>query len=259
MRILAIGDIVGRPGRRIVREKLAGLVAQESIDLVIANGENAAGGSGITPVIAEELYASGVDILTTGDHIWKKKEIIPYLDSTERIVRPANYPDEAAGRGYTTITLGGKPPVAVINLLGRTFMRPIDCPFHQVDRILSELQSDLNVIIVDFHAEATSEKVAMGWHLDGRVTAVLGTHTHVPTADERVTAAGTACITDLGMTGPYASVIGRRTDRVLAALMTSMPFPFDVATDDVRLAGAIVTMDPATGRAIEIERIQVRE
>jgi metallophosphoesterase (TIGR00282 family) len=197
-------------------------------------------------------------VLTTGDHIWKKREIIPYLDSNHHILRPANYPEQASGRGYLITSVRETIPVAVINLQGRIFMPPIDCPFRQVEAILEDLRDHASVIVVDFHAEATSEKVAMCWYLDGRVSAVLGTHTHVPTADERINPGGTACITDLGMTGPHDSVIGRRTDRVLAALTTSMPFPFDVAKEDVRLSGAVVTVDPSTGRAGHIERIQVR-
>ncbi len=238
-------------------EKLPGLREQLSLDLVIANGENAAGGSGITPVILDALYADGVDVVTTGDHVFRKRELIPRLESDDRVLRPLNYPESAAGRGYTLRDIKGQK-VAVINLVGRTFMQASRCPFRLADEALEDIGKHTNVIIVDFHAEATSEKVAMGWYLDGRVTAVLGTHTHVPTADARILPGGTAYITDLGMTGPHKSVIGRRIDRVLSRFITGMPTPFDVAKDDVRINGVVIELDPTSGRALSIERLEVR-
>jgi metallophosphoesterase (TIGR00282 family) len=195
--------------------------------------------------------------VTTGDHVFKRRELIPRLESDERLVRPLNYPETAAGKGYTYAELRGQK-VAVINMVGRTFMQAARCPFLAADRALEEVGNHTNIIVVDFHAEATSEKVAMGWYLDGRVSAVVGTHTHIPTADARVLPGGTAYITDLGMTGPHESVIGRRVDRVLSRFVTGMPTPFDVAKGDPRINGALIEIDPTTGRAISIERLEVR-
>ncbi|MBM4043621.1 MAG: TIGR00282 family metallophosphoesterase [Planctomycetes bacterium] len=257
--ILALGDIVGRPGRRILETKLAAIRQAEAIDFCVANCENAAGGSGVTPEIARELFGYGVDVLTSGDHIWKKKEIIPFLSENPRLLRPANYSPQAAGRGATVFETKDGLKVGVINLLGRVFMHPADCPFRAANELVPKLAKETPLIVVDVHAEATSEKIAMGWHLDGKVTAVFGTHTHIQTADERLLPQGTAYVTDLGMTGPYESVLGRRKDRVLKAIMTQMPEVFDVATDDVRMCGVIISADPRTGKATGIRRIQVKE
>jgi hypothetical protein len=254
-RILLIGDIVGAPGRRAIEVALPKLVERNRIDFVIANAENAAGGSGLTPEIADELFSRGVDVITTGDHVWRQKEIVPRLETDNRILRPANYPRSASGKGYALVEAKNGVKVAVLNILGRIFMQPANCPFDTADAIVSEMSMDTGVIVVDMHAEATSEKVAMGWFLDGRVSAVLGTHTHIQTADERVLPGGTAYITDVGMTGPYDSVIGRVKEKVLAALMTAMPRHFDVAEGDIRLGGALVTVDSDRGRAKAIERV----
>jgi metallophosphoesterase (TIGR00282 family) len=259
LKILALGDIVGRPGRRILANKLQPFREAGRIDFVVANGENVAGGSGITPELMEKLYSYGVDVITTGDHVWKKKKIIPYMDESRRILRPANYSEKAAGRGLTFFEVFDKCTVAVLNLQGRTFMPPSECPFEAADRALRECQGRTKIILVDMHAEATSEKIAMGWFLDGRVSAVFGTHTHIQTADERILPKGTAYITELGMTGPYESVIGRRIDRVLKKFTTSMPAPFDVAKRDVRACGIMSTIDVETGKALSIERVVIRE
>jgi hypothetical protein len=256
-RALLIGDIVGKPGRRALAAALPKLLAGRSIDVVIANAENAAGGSGISPDIVEELRALGVDVITMGDHIYRKKEVVPLLASSDRILRPANLSAEAVGRGYTIVESQSGFPFAVISLLGRTFMKPADCPFHAVDRILAEIGERTRLVFLDMHAEATSDKVAMGWYLDGRVTALVGTHTHIQTADERVLPKGTAYITDLGMTGPYDSVLGRRKEKVLQALLTDMPIFFDVATGDLRVCGVLVTADTLSGRATAVERIMI--
>jgi len=229
---------------------------QHSLDFVIANGENAARGSGITPSLLDHLYNDGVDVVTTGDHVFRRGEIMSRLETDEKILRPLNYPDTSAGRGFTLRDVNGQK-IAVINLVGRTFMQPSNCPFLAADRAIEEMGRYTNVIIVDFHAEATSEKIAMGWYLDGRVSAVLGTHTHIPTADARILPEGTAYITDLGMTGPHESVIGRRIDRVLSRFVTGMPSPFDVASGDVRINGVIVEINPTSGKAISIERLEV--
>lgn len=254
LKILALGDIVGRPGREIIEKKLPQLIKEEAIDFVVANGENSAGGSGITLEVAEKLFSAGLDVITTGDHIWKKKEIIPVLEREPRILRPANYSPLAKGRGWVVVEDHGGHLIGVINLMGRVFMQPVDCPFRTVDQILKEVSKKTCIILLDMHAEATSEKIAMGWYLDGRVTAVVGTHTHVQTADERVLPGGTAYITDLGMTGPYRSILGRDIDRVLKAIVTQMPTRFDVAEKDVRMSGAIITADPSTGKAEDIKR-----
>jgi len=255
LRILLVGDIVGSPGRRAVEVLLPKLVVRHKLDFVVANAENAAGGSGLTPEIADELFAYGVDCITTGDHVWRQKEIVPRLETDNRILRPANYPQSASGKGFALIDSKAGAKVAVINLLGRIFMNPVNCPFETADRLVGEMSLDTPVILVDMHAEATSEKVAMGWYLDGRASAVIGTHTHVQTADECVLPRATAYITDVGMTGPYDGVIGRVKEKVIAALTTSMPRHFDVAQGDVRLAGAVIAVDAATGRAKSIERV----
>jgi metallophosphoesterase (TIGR00282 family) len=259
MRILFIGDIVGQPGMTFLKRALPSLVAAEGIDLVIANAENASNGLGMTPAAYRQIREAGVDLVTLGDHIYKKQDIIATLEKDEHVCKPANFPPEAPGRTFALTTTRDGTRVAVISLLGRTFMRPVDCPFQAADRVLRELQGQATVVIVDMHAEATADKYLMGHHLKGRVAAVLGTHTHVPTADEQVLPGGTAFICDVGMTGPYDSILGRRIDRVLYTTTTFVPSAFDVATDDVRLGGAIVDVDAATGRATAIRRIMFDE
>ncbi|MEN6493123.1 MAG: TIGR00282 family metallophosphoesterase [Thermoguttaceae bacterium] len=259
MRLLLIGDVVGKPGRQIVLRAMPGLRIEERLDFVIANAENAAGGSGLTPEIYHELTTSGVDCITLGDHAYRRREIYPVLEGESRIVRPANYPENAPGRQFTVLTSRGGERVAVFALLGRVFMPPVDCPFHAADRVLSRIPPEVKLIMVDFHAEATSDKQVMGRHLDGRVTAVLGTHTHVPTADECILPGGTAFQADVGMTGPHDSILGRRIDRVLETTRTFRPTHFEVASGDLRINGAIVEADSASGRALSIRRIVVRE
>jgi len=258
--LLCAGDLVGRPGRFVLSQALPHLVRQYDLHCVICNAENAAGGSGLTPQLFEKIRRYGVDLITLGDHIYRRAEIIPVLETSDRIVRPANMPPGAAGRNFATYQTKAGPTVAVVSLLGRLFMKPLaDCPFRTIDRVLGLIPPDVKIIAVDMHGEATSEKIAMGWHLDGRVSVLFGTHTHVPTADECILPQGTAYITDLGMTGPYESVLGRETERVLHAILTQMPCTFDVARGDVRLCGALVTVDTDTGRAFEIQRVAVRE
>jgi 2',3'-cyclic-nucleotide 2'-phosphodiesterase len=257
LKLLCVGDVVGSPGRRVLAEALPVLVERHGINCVIVNAENAASGSGLTKALYDKVIAAGADLVTLGDHIYRRKEIIPVLEQSDRIVRPANLPAAAPGREYAIRETAVGPRVAVISLLGRLFMRlPISCPYATVDRILKALPSDVRIVVVDMHAEATSEKVAMGWHLDGRVSAVFGTHTHVPTADERVLPGGTAYITDLGMTGPYDSVLGRLKERVIGTMISGVPSPFDVASGDVRLSGVIVEVESTTGRALKIERVR---
>jgi hypothetical protein len=258
MKILFIGDIVGKPGREAVRILLPKLVKKHKIDLCIANAENAAGGSGVTPKIAQELFSFGLYMLTSGDHIWKRKEILEILDSELRILRPANYPKGAPGRGYGLIKTRSGLCVGVINLEGRVFMSSLDCPFKCAQEAISELKKKTKIILVDMHAEATSEKIALGWFLNGIVSAVLGTHTHVQTADEKILSEGTAYITDLGMTGPYNSVIGRKVEQILARFLTQMPVRFEMASDNIQLHGVVLDIDEKTGKACSIERIQER-
>jgi metallophosphoesterase (TIGR00282 family) len=265
VRILFVGDIFGRPGRTIVRERLPELVRQKSVDLVLANAENAAAGFGLTPAIVEELLGLGVEVLTTGNHVWDKREIIEFFERgnanadgmARRVLRPANFPAGAPGAGVYEGTSKAGVPFAVINLQGRVFMAANDDPFRVADQLLQQIKA--KVIFVDMHAEATSEKVALGWYLDGRVTAVIGTHTHVPTADERVLPGGAAYLTDVGMTGPYDGVIGVQKEAILQRFLTNMPARFEPATGDVRLAAALIDCDPATGRASAIERILLKE
>jgi len=256
-RALLIGDVVGKPGRRALRAALPDLLSRHSVDVVIVNGENAAGGSGMTPPIFEELRSQGVDVVTLGDHVYRRKEIVPVLETSDRILRPANLPAEAAGRAWAVHQSQSGFTFAVTIVLGRTFMKPASCPFHAVDAVLEQVGEAARLVFVEVHAEATSDRIAMGWHLDGRVTCVYGTHTHVQTADERVLPDGTAYISDLGMTGPHDGVLGRRKDKVLPALITGMPRHFDVAGGDLRVHGALVTADTETGRAVSIERIAV--
>ena len=248
--ILAIGDIIGKPGRQAVRELLPDLRRQHGLDLVIANGENTAGGIGLTSTTARELFDAGVDVLTSGNHIWAQKEIIPYLDSEMPILRPLNYPPGVPGRGYIV-----NSQATVVNLIGRTFMGDFDCPFRAMDKLLAELEPEPPVIIVDFHAEATSEKMAMGHYLDGRVSAVLGTHTHVGTTDAQLLPQGTAYVTDIGMTGPINSVIGDDTESVLQRFLTAIPYRLSVGKGKVMLNAILVRIDDDNGKAISIDRI----
>jgi metallophosphoesterase (TIGR00282 family) len=259
MRILFIGDIVGQPGVTFVKRAVPALIAAEQIDVVVANGENASGGLGMTPGAFRQLREAGVDLVTLGDHIYKKQDIIPVLEKDERVCKPANFPPDAPGRTSACCTAKDGTPVAAFCLIGRTFMRPVDCPFQAADRVLRELEGKARVVLVDMHAEATADKYLMAHHLKGRVSAVLGTHTHVPTADEQIFPPGTAFISDVGMTGPYDSILGRRIDRVLSTTVTFVPSAFDVATGDPRLGGTIVDVDPATGRAIGIRRLMLDE
>lgn len=259
MRILFIGDIVGPPGVTFLRRSLAALREREQLDLVIANAENAANGSGINPSIYRKLRDAGIDLVTLGDHIYKKADIIPTLEKDERVCKPANFPPDAPGREFVIAPARDGTPVAAFCVLGRTFMRSVDCPFRAADRVLAAIGSQTRVILVDAHAEATADKYLLAHYLKGRVSAVIGTHTHVPTADEQLLPGGTAFVSDVGMTGPYDSILGRRIDRVLGTTVTFVPSAFDVATGDVRLGGAIVDVDSATGRATAIQRIMVPE
>lgn len=259
MRILHIGDIVGKPGRKITCRAVPLLRKKESIDFVVANGENISGGAGITPDNYHDLIAAGVDCVTLGDHIYRHREINHVLNSATNIVKPANFPASAPGRDVAIVTAGNGVQVAVISLLGRVFMRPVDCPWRAADRVLSELPPEVRVIVVDFHAEATSDKQLMGRYLDGRVTSVLGTHTHVATADERILPNGTAFQCDIGMTGPYDSILGRRVDRVLETTLSFNPTFFDVATEDPCLSATLVDVDATTGRATGVRRVFLTE
>ena len=259
MRLLLVGDIVGKPGRQIVVRALRGLIARESLDLVVANAENAAGGSGLTPAIYRELMAAGVDCITLGDHIYRRAEIISVLESEPNIVKPANFPSSAPGREFAVVQARDGSRVLVVSLLGRVFMRPVDCPWTAADRVLAQAPADARVRLVDFHAEATSDMQLMGRYLDGRVSAVLGTHTHVPTADETILPRGTAFQCDVGMTGPYDGILGRRVDRVLETTLTFNPTHFEVATGDVRLCGTMVDIDAETGLATAVRRVCVTE
>ncbi|GAB4133694.1 TIGR00282 family metallophosphoesterase [Thermopirellula anaerolimosa] len=255
MRVLMVGDVVGKPGRYIVRTALPLLRRFLKLDFVVVNAENAAGGSGLTPEIHYEIVEAGANCITMGDHVYARKQIEAVLTADSRIVRPANYPPEAPGRDYTILAAANGEPVAVISLLGRVFMKPVDCYLAAADRVLEQLSGRIRVILVDFHAEATSDKQVLARYLDGRVSAVLGTHTHVPTADSQILPGGTAFQCDLGMTGPHESIIGRRIDRVLHTTRTFEPTPFDVASDDVRLNGAVVEIDSGTGKAKAICRL----
>jgi len=257
VRILFIGDIVGRPGRDLVTRGLPAIVEHYSVDLVIANGENAAGGFGITREIGDQLLDAGVDVLTSGNHIWDKKEALDYIGVEPRLLRPANYPAGAPGNGSYLVRSRGDVSVGVINVMGRVFMANIDDPFSVVLREIEALRPRARVVFVDFHAEATSEKIAMGWHLDGKVTAVVGTHTHVQTADERILPKGTAYLTDVGMTGPHDSVVGVEIDAALGRFLTGLPARFETATANPRLHAAIVDADERTGLATDIERLSL--
>jgi len=256
MKILVIGDIVGKPGRDAIRGLLPGLKKEYSLDFVIANAENSSGGSGITQKTAQELFDAGVHVLTSGDHIWKKREIFEYIAGEKRVLRPLNYPAGAPGEGAAVFTADNGVPVAVINVNGRVFMDPIEHPFHETDKALAKVSPLAKVIIIDMHAEATSEKVALGWYVDGRASAVVGTHTHIQTADERILPRGTGYLTDAGMTGPYDSVIGRKVEDVLERFLTGLPARFEVAQENVQLHGVVITVDEQTGRTRALERVQ---
>jgi len=256
MKILFIGDVVGAPGREAIKKLVAPLRQDLQIDFVIANAENASGGSGITSKVAVELFSSGVDVLTSGDHIWKRHEIFELINQEERILRPLNFPSGAPGRGANVFKTKKGVKVGVININGRVFMEALDCPFKTALCAYEKLAEETKIIILDIHAEATSEKIALGWYLDGKVSAIFGTHTHIQTADEKILPKGTAYITDVGMTGPYSSVIGRRVEDVLTRFLSSIPVKFEVAQDDVQLHGALVEIDELTGRALSILRIQ---
>lgn len=256
MKLLYFGDVVGRGGRRGVGDVVRRHLARGEVDFVVANGENATGGIGIDPGTAREMLTYGIDVLTSGNHIWAKREIYDYLDASDRLLRPANFAPGVPGRGFGVYTSRGGVSVAVVNLIGRVFMAPADCPFRAADEALSRIGERARVILVDMHAEATSEKVAMGRYLDGRVSAVVGSHTHVPTADWEVLPKGTAYVTDTGMTGPIDSVIGMRTDQVLKRFVDQMPSRFEVGSGAVRVNAMIIDVDEATGRARSIERFR---
>ena len=256
MKILFIGDIVGKPGRKALKYFLEN--HRDEFDFCIVNGENAAGGRGITPLIAEEIFSLGVDVITTGNHIWDKKEIIPYLNENSRILRPLNYPPSAPGKGWGLFSVNNSTELAVINLSGRVFMPCIDCPFQKVEEIIPEINVRTSCIIVDMHGEATSEKIAMGYFLNGKVSAVVGTHTHVQTSDERIFSCGTAYITDVGMTGSFDSIIGVRKKEVMRHFITQIPFRFKVAEGEVSVNGVWMELDEMTGKALSITRIKER-
>ncbi|MBW2147526.1 MAG: TIGR00282 family metallophosphoesterase [Deltaproteobacteria bacterium] len=256
MHLLFIGDIVGKPGRRAVRDHVDSLVERFHVDLVVANGENVADGVGLTPEICEGLLGF-LDVITTGNHVWARKEIIPYIAETSRLIRPMNFPQGVPGKGWVLVETSAGIPVVVANLAGRIFMDSVDCPFRTIERSLEDFTSHTPNILVDFHAEATSEKQAMGWFLDGKVSAVVGTHTHIPTADERLLHNGTAYITDVGMTGPWDSVIGMKKDLALQRFLTQMPTRFEAARKEVRINAVLICINEETGRATDIQRIQL--
>jgi 2',3'-cyclic-nucleotide 2'-phosphodiesterase len=258
MRILFIGDIFASYGRRIVADHLTDIVSAQAIDLAIANAENSAGGFGITPSIAEELFDLGLDVLTTGNHVWDKKEIYDYFVKRPQVIRPANYPDGCPGAGVYIAQAKNGVPVAVMNLQGRTYMPSTDCPFRKADQLIAALDPSVRVRFVDFHAEVTSEKTAMGWYLDGRVSAVIGTHTHIPTADTRILAQGTAYQTDCGMTGSYQSVIGVDRELIIRRFLTALPARMEPASGGVELHSVIIDVDETTGKATAIRRHTIR-
>jgi metallophosphoesterase (TIGR00282 family) len=255
MNILFVGDIYGRPGRRAASEWIPKLFRQRAIDVCIANGENAAGGFGITEGVAQKLFAYGIDVITTGNHVWDKKEVLEYIGRASALLRPANYPPGVAGRGRLVVRGRNDVPVGVLNLQGRVHMRDIDCPFRVGQDEIEKLRQETSVILVDFHAEATSEKIAFGWYVDGKVSAVIGTHTHVQTGDERILPGGTAYITDVGMTGPYDSVIGAEKRDAIRHFLTQMPTKFTPAKQDIRFCAVLIDVDEETGKARRIERI----
>ena len=257
LRLLFIGDIVGKPGRDLVRRGLSGLVERHSIDLVIANVENAAGGRGITREIGETLRQQGIDVMTSGNHIWDKREALEYIEMEPRLLRPANYPSGVPGSGRVVVRTAGGEQVGVVNAMGRVFMADLDNPFVVARREIETVRRDTRIVVMDFHAEATSEKLAMGWHLDGLATAVVGTHTHVQTADEQLLPGGTAYITDVGMTGPHESIIGMEKEAVLGRFLTSLPARYETASGNPRLNAVVITADEATGKATAVERLSL--
>ncbi len=257
MKVLFIGDIVGKPGRKAVRALLPGIVGRRGVDVVIANCENAAGGFGVTRKVVEELYDNEIDALTSGNHIWDKKDIEGFIDDYDTLLRPANYPVGTPGKGSVVVQTGRGISLGVLNLEGRVFMRPLDCPFRVAEKELETLTELTDIVIVDIHAEATSEKEALGWFLDGRVSAVVGTHTHVQTADERVLPHGTAYITDVGMTGSFDSVLGIKKEVALQRFLTLLPNRYEVAKGDARLQGVLIDIDDQTGKSLSIERLSL--
>jgi len=259
MKVIIIGDVVGKPGRKVLAATLKRLKEQHEAEFVVANVENAAEGAGVIPKVGDEILATGVDVMTSGNHIFDKKEVIQYIENQPRLLRPANYAPDAPGRGLWLGSTGSGTQVAVINIQGRVFMPPTDCPFRTADRLIAEIGNRASVIIVDHHAEATSEKLAMGRYLDGRVSVVVGTHTHVQTADEQILAGGTGYITDLGMTGPYESVIGVQSQLVITRFVRGLPIRYQTATENSQLHGVVVEIDERTGKSVSILRLQVKE
>lgn len=258
LNLLFVGDVVGKAGRQILKQRLPSLIDRHMVDLVVVNAENAAAGYGLTLSVMDELYKAGAQVLTSGNHIWDKKEILEILDRDERLLRPHNYPPGLAGRGYGFYETAAGLPVAVINLEGRVFMKNLDCPFRIVDQILEDISARAKIILVDFHAEATSEKQALGYYLDGRVSALVGTHTHVQTADDRILTAGTGYLTDVGMTGAQDAIIGNQKEPALKRFLTQMPVRLEVAKKDPLLCAVLLTIDEETGRCTAVERIQER-
>jgi metallophosphoesterase (TIGR00282 family) len=257
IKILFVGDIVGKPGRQALSRELHRLVDRHTIDIIIANGENAAGGFGLTVEVAKELFGHGIHLLTGGNHIWDKKEQVPLIFADRRILRPANYPAGAPGVGSTILITPGGVKVAVLNLEGRVFMKTLECPFLVADREIKRLKQETPIIFVDFHAEATSEKSAMGWYLDGQISALIGTHTHVQTADERILPQGTAFLTDAGMTGSFDSVIGMGKEETIHRFLTQLPAKFEVGKKDIRLNAVVIGVDEQSGKAVSIERVNM--
>lgn len=259
MRVMLVGDVIGRPGRRAFRKYVQQLRREKAIDVVIANGENSAAGKGLTRTSLDELYSGGADIVTTGNHVWDKKDVLKFIDQEPFLIRPANYPDGTPGKGYCLYPFKAKT-IGVMNLSGRSFMPALDCPFQKVDAILQEIRKQCDIIFLDFHAETTSEKMAMGWYLDGRVNGVVGTHTHIQTADERILPRGTAYITDLGMVGPWNSVLGVQTDKIIYKFTTGMPVRFEVEAEGPQVFSAvIVEIDDKSNQTLGIERILLTE
>ncbi len=259
MNILCIGDVVGKAGRKILEDEIPKLKQELSLDAVVVNAENAAGGSGVTPRIAKQFFRVGCDVITLGDHVWDREELVEYLKEEPRVLRPANFPDDAPGVGSVVVETQSGVKIGVISLLGRVFVKYYtDCPFRIAEKLVAQMKDKASVILVDFHAEATSEKIAMGWFLDGKVAGVVGTHTHIQTADEKILPKGTAYITDLGMTGPYDSVIGQKKEKIIKRFLTGLPARFEVAKDDPVLHGVVISIDEKSGTAQKIVRIQRR-
>ncbi len=258
MNILIVGDVCGNPGRKAAKKYIPQMKKKYAVDLTIVNGENSAGGNGITQNSLDELYQAGADVITSGNHIWDKKDVLQFIDREPFLIRPANYPEGAPGKGYCIYPLRAKN-IGVINLAGRAFMPPMDCPFQKIDEILRELKGKCDIIILDMHAETTSEKMAMGWYLDGKVTCVVGTHTHIQTADERILPQGTAYITDLGMVGPWNSVLGVEAERILYKFQTGMPVRFELADGPNVFSAVLLTVSDEMGHAEKIERIMIQE